>query len=192
MADPEGRQEPLLMTQAEIRAEAERIVAGHTAAQERQRIIDAGVKEYGAEKWNEDTQLLHTLGALARPEFMEVLADMPDAHRVVAELAGDPDQAVRILRGRSPAQVATALGRLAGKVEKARTQAAKPAAASSQPPAAAGFNPRTFIAERNAADRKRAGLPPVPRAPKGDAGATERSRIQVTSSQWTLPRVGRR
>jgi hypothetical protein len=189
MPDPEG---PLLMTQAEIHAEAERIVAGQTAARERQRIIDAGVKEYGAEKWNEDTQLLHTLGALARPEFMEVLADMPDdAHRVVAELAGDPDQAVRMLRGRSPAQIATALGRLAGKVEKARTAAAKPAAASTQP-TAAGFNPRTFIAERNAAERKRAGLPPVPRAPRGDAGASERSRIQVVSSQWTLPRVGRR
>jgi hypothetical protein len=37
------------------------------------------------------------MGASERPEFMRIVADIPDGHKIVAQLADNPDEAVRIL-----------------------------------------------------------------------------------------------
>ncbi len=118
-----------------------------------------------------------------------MLAELLDAHRVITALVdGNAEETSRILRlGRT--QLAAELGRLSVR----RTAPAK-AAAAAKPGAStapAKFDARAFIAERNAADRKRAGLPPPStRDVAAEQRAAERARIKVVTSQWTLPSVG--
>lgn len=100
------------LTQAQIEARAEQLLAERLMATERVKIIQAGVKEYGREMWDERTETLLAMGALARPEFMEALVDLPNAHQVIIALADDPDQLSALLAKR-PAAMAATMGRIA-------------------------------------------------------------------------------
>jgi hypothetical protein len=113
------QQQPAAPTdRAEIVAEAQRLVAEERVRERRQAVIDGGVKDLGAEVWNEKTAMLHSMGALARPEFMEALVDIPDAHRLVAALADDPDQ-LKALLDKRPAAMAASMGRMAAELNVA-------------------------------------------------------------------------
>jgi hypothetical protein len=116
-------------TRDEVVAEAQRIVAEERVRERRQLVIDAGVKEHGAETWNEKTAMLHTMGALARPDFMEALVDLPEAPALVVRLADDPDQLAALLAKR-PAAMAAAMGRMAAEMAVAE----KPKEISRAPP----------------------------------------------------------
>ncbi len=125
-----GEQQPRQpSTRDEVVAEAQRIVAEERVRERRQLVIDAGVKEHGAETWNEKTAMLHTMGALARPDFMEALVDLPEAPALVVRLADDPDQLAALLAKR-PAAMAAAMGRMAAEMAVAE----KPKEISRAPP----------------------------------------------------------
>lgn len=113
----------------EVVAEAQRIVAEERIRERRQLVIDAGVREHGSDAWNEKTGMLNTLGALARPDFMEALVDLPEAPALVVRLADDPDQLMALLAKR-PAAMAAAMGRMAAEMAVAE----KPKEISRAPP----------------------------------------------------------
>ena len=112
-----GTQQPAPTSDEQILARAQQIVAEERVREKRQLVIDAGVKALGVEPWNAATSMLHTMGALAKPEFMESLVELPPetALQIVAHLADDPDQLKALLEKR-PAAMATAIGRLAEQI----------------------------------------------------------------------------
>lgn len=80
----------------------------------------AGNKEFGKEEFTEKSNALAGLGAVERPEFMQIITDpdlISDGHRVVAALADDPEEAMRIL-SLSPLKMSAALVKYAEKVGK--------------------------------------------------------------------------
>lgn len=96
----------------------------------RNRIIENGVRDYGREEWNEKTELLTTMGALNRPEFMDSLVDLDNAHQVIVALADDPDRLQSLLAQR-PAAMAAGIGRIAAELALNTT---KPKEISRVPP----------------------------------------------------------
>ncbi len=146
------------LTREQILAEARRIVAEERLAERRNTIVQAGVKEFGTDAWNEKSAVLHAMGALDRPDFMEALLDQDDAHQLIATLADDPDQLQAILAKR-PASMAAAIGRLAAEMN---AQTPKPeiskapapikpltTARSVPPPDPAKMTEREYIEYRN-------------------------------------------
>jgi hypothetical protein len=112
-----GTQQLAPTSDDQILARAQQIVAEERVREKRQLVIDAGVKAHGVEAWNAATSMVHTMGALAKPEFMESLVELPPetAQQIVAHLADDPDQLKSLLEKR-PAAMATAIGRLAEQI----------------------------------------------------------------------------
>lgn len=109
---------PAELTQQAIRAEAERLRAEEDYKAALKSVIDGGAKEYGAQDWNAKTQLVAGLGATDNPAFMEALVALPDAHKLVASLADDPDRLSTLLAKR-PAAMAAEMGRMAAAMESA-------------------------------------------------------------------------
>lgn len=97
----------------------------------RQALVESGLKEYGAEAWNEKTSALHALGATQNPAFMQALVEMPHATKIIAELADDSDALVSLLN-KSPHAMAAALGRMDAKMD---TPAPKPQLSNAPRPA---------------------------------------------------------
>jgi hypothetical protein len=62
------------------------------------------------------SNLLHGMGATGSPAFMEALADLSNAPKVVAALAEDPDMLADIL-SKTPTAMAARLGKLDAKME---------------------------------------------------------------------------
>jgi hypothetical protein len=103
------------------------------------------------------------LGGRDRPDFALALARIPDAHRAVAKLAEDPDEAVRIL-ALPTAQMNLALVKLATKAAAKATDAKSPApkpAATRTDLADPKLTPRQYIAARNEQLRARRQPPPA-------------------------------
>ena len=114
--------QPETLTEQAIQAEVERRTAQARFNEARQGVIQSGVKEFGAEDWNAKTQMIASLGATDNQAFMEALIDLPDAHRLVASLADDPDR-LQALLSKRPAAMAAEMGRMAAAME---TTAPKP------------------------------------------------------------------
>lgn len=82
----------------------------------RQALVTTGLKELGTDAWNEKTSILHGLGATQNAAFMQALVEMPNAVKIVAELADDSDALVSLLN-KSPSAMAAALGRMDAKMD---------------------------------------------------------------------------
>ncbi len=106
---------PPPVTEADIDARAERKLAERLVAEKRQEIIQAGVAAFGQEQWNEATNYIATAGMLKRPEFMDTLVELDNAHQVVAALADDPDAVASMLALR-PTALAARLGRMSAEL----------------------------------------------------------------------------
>jgi len=117
-AEAAQQKPPVELTQQAIDAAADKKVAEIQFNQARQGVIQNGVKEFGAENWNEKTQMVARMGATDNPAFMEALVGLPDAHKLVAALADDPD-ALQTLLSERPAAMAAKMGRMAAAMESA-------------------------------------------------------------------------
>lgn len=120
--------------------------------------IEAGRKEFP--DFDDAANLVVSLSNDAST-LRAALADLPDAHRIVARLADDPDEAARILSLRGT-KLATELGRFSSRPEPV---APKPAA----PPAAAPptiYDDNLSASEWAAAWDKRETLRRSPPAPQ--------------------------
>lgn len=96
-----------------VAAEATKRAAATIFQQKAQKWLDNGVKDF--KDFNDRCAVVADLGAQDRPEFMQLVTDpeiIPDGHKVVAQLADQPEEAARILR--LPAtQMAAALTKFA-------------------------------------------------------------------------------
>jgi hypothetical protein len=101
-----------------IREEARKLNEAEQFSRRISDVVEAGRKEYGQSEFDNFSNLLHGMGATGSPAFMEALADLPNAPRVVAALAEDPDMLADIL-SKSPTAMATRLGKLDAKMETA-------------------------------------------------------------------------
>ena len=88
------------------------------------RIIADGRREFP--DFDDRAQALVDIAGSRTPAIREALAQIPDAHRVVAHLADDLD-AVERLAGLNPIAMAAEIGRLAGRTAAAPAPKAAPA-----------------------------------------------------------------
>lgn len=106
-------------------AEIDRKATEIANQREFQRKFDAfdalGRKEFP--DFREKCNTLASIGASERPDFMPIVLDMPEAHKIIVQLADNPDEAERILSLPTP--------RLA--LELAKLSLAKPKPVSSAP-----------------------------------------------------------
>ncbi len=147
------------LTEAQIEARVNQRLAEIRFAEERNRIVQAGVDEFGSAEWNDKTNIVAAMGLMRRPEFMEALRDLPNAHRVVAALADDADTLQKMAE-KTPAAMAVAIGRLAAEVgvasnEKQEISKAPPpvkpvsGGRAAPPPDPAKMTPKEYIEFRN-------------------------------------------
>jgi len=144
-------------TQAEIDAAAARQIAARDANQARVDLISRGAKELGVVTWDEKTNIITTLGALEAPGFVEALYDIPEAPRLIAYLADEPDILTALL-AKSPVKMAAEMGRIAGALPVAEprplSKVATPVRAVgpgrvAPPPDVTKMTPKEFIAYRD-------------------------------------------
>lgn len=126
--DPNAPRPPVSPEQLQqmVRAEAARI-AEQQAVQTRLQAFDqSGRKDFP--DFVERCNTLASLGASENPAFMQAITspELEDGHRIVAQLADDPEKAMQIL-ALPPIRMAAALARLSG-------QAPKPPPVSKAPP----------------------------------------------------------
>lgn len=96
----------------DVQAEAQRQVQQQTFRAKSEVWLANGVKEYGAEEFNQRCDMLAAMGASDKPDFMQVILDpdlIPEGHKIVASLAEKPEEARRILSLETPVQRAAAL-----------------------------------------------------------------------------------
>lgn len=121
--DPEPKLQPAIDREAvrrEIRFD-----------EQRNALILAGQKEFGKGEWDGMADTLGGLGAVSNAAFMEALVDLPNAPKIVAALADDPDALIGLL-AKSPAAMAAQLGRMDAKMET--TPAPKPGLSNAPKP----------------------------------------------------------
>ncbi len=114
-----------------VKQEAARQIQAEKAQERGKTFVNAGVKDFGSDAFNEKCAMVAAMGAGDSPEFMQIITDaeiIPDGHKVVAALADNPEEAQRIL-ALEPIRMAAALTRFA---ETHKTKVA-PAAISSAP-----------------------------------------------------------
>lgn len=128
-ANGEQQPPPRQVTDADVDALAEQKLQQRLLAQRRTSLIEAGVGEFGAEKWNEATGYLATAGLQGRDGFMEAIADLDNAHQVLVALADDVD-AVAELMAMRPVAMAARLGRMSAELGGEK----KPALSKAPPP----------------------------------------------------------
>lgn len=114
------------------------------ALQQRTNAFDAtGAKEFGRETFDESCNLVASLlDPREITSFMDVLTDpeiIQDGHKVVVELANDPEEAERILR-LPPVKRTAALLRLADRISQPLKPALKPISKAPAPVAPVGGN----------------------------------------------------
>lgn len=112
------------LTQADfdkaVEAKAKQLASAERQNARAQSWLSAGVKDYGMEDFNARCDLVASLGAEDRPEFMQIVTDpdiIPDGHKVVALMADHPEEAQRIL-ALDPMKMAVAIARFAQTAEK--------------------------------------------------------------------------
>lgn len=112
---PEGSPAPAqpspTVTPDEVQRQARAIVEQERVQARTQSLIDAGVKELGQNEWNEKTTIVANLGATENPAFMRAIVTVPNGHKVVAQLADNPDSLPALLR-MDPVEMAAELGRI--------------------------------------------------------------------------------
>jgi hypothetical protein len=108
--------------------------------------LEEGMKQIGARgvaeipTYQQSVQaLLENFGAdlAGRPDFYEVLMEMPDAHKVVHALGRDPETVSSLLE-KTPAQLAASMVRYADKLNTKTVKPVSNAPAPSQPIATTG------------------------------------------------------
>lgn len=108
-----------------VEAKAQEVVTQRQYNDRVQNWFKGGVKEYGQDDFNDKCNTVANLGAADRPEFMQIVTDpeiVPDGHKLVAALADDPHEAMRILA--MPAvTMAAALAKYADKIGKTPAKA---------------------------------------------------------------------
>lgn len=106
----EGKAEgKLAPTQAEIEALVEAGIQRKAIERQSQKVFQTGAAEYP--DFNDRCNVVASLGAGERADFMQVITDpdiIPDGHKVIAQLAENPDEAARILALPTP-QMSAAL-----------------------------------------------------------------------------------
>lgn len=117
---------------AAVLARAEALRAQERMNEQRMALIQQGVKEHGQDAWNEKTNIVAQLGATDNPAFMEALLDIPEAHKLVVELADNPDRLTALLAKR-PAAMAAEMGRMAAEIAAPKTKALSSAPAPVKP-----------------------------------------------------------
>lgn len=132
----DGEREPTSVPRAavggtDVEARAAQLVAEREAAQTRQRVIDAGIKQFGEKAWNDRAAVLQEFGATTNPGFMEALLESENPTAIVAALTDDTGALDDLLR-KSPAALATHLGRMDAGFSK---PAAKPISGAPKPAA---------------------------------------------------------
>lgn len=129
--EPEAKPADDIDTLAERKAEV--IVANREYKKRVDSWASAGNKDFGESEFNAKCNFVGDLGAVDRPEFMHIITDpdlIEDGHKLVAALADDPEEAMRILE-LSPIKMSAALVKYAEKLSKPK--AATPKAISKAP-----------------------------------------------------------
>jgi hypothetical protein len=126
--EPPTRTEP---TDAEIDRRANERIARREFDTRRAAVIAKGEQEFGKDAWMEKTTILGEMGAATNQTFLEALVELPNAPKIVAHLADDPDTLAEMLR-KSPTAMAAQLGRLDAQMERAAAPPA-PKTVSSAP-----------------------------------------------------------
>lgn len=151
---------PVSVDEAAIQAAAKRLRDEERANEARSALISNGVKELGADTWNERTQMLAAMGAQDNPAFMDALLELPDAApKLIATLTDEPERLSALLAKR-PAALAAELGVMAAALTAAKPRALSAAPAPVQPVRSPRqvaapdiydpkMTPREFIALRN-------------------------------------------
>ena len=81
-----------------VQDEAVRLAAAETAKSRTDGLLKAGNTEY--KDFTDRCNVVASLGAGDRPDFMQIVTDpevIPDGHKIIAQLADNPDEAARIL-----------------------------------------------------------------------------------------------
>lgn len=106
-------------TQAEIDRLAEEKARSITAAEKFNNacndVYEKGVSEFGTE-FKEAVSTLGRVGELSR-DFLEIITEIPEGHKILNHLGNDPDEAERIL-SLSPTKQAIAIAKLEAEVRK--------------------------------------------------------------------------
>jgi hypothetical protein len=106
------------VSEAEIEARVRQRVAADAFNTRRAAVIAKGEQEFGKDAWIEKTTILGEMGAATNQTFLEALVELPNAPKIVAHLADDPDTLAELLR-KSPTGMAAQLGRLDAQMERA-------------------------------------------------------------------------
>lgn len=105
----------------------------------------AGVTEFGADEFNAQCNLIASLvDDKSQRELMDTLTDpdqVKDGHKVIMELASDPEEAERIL-SLPPKKMALALSKISDRIGKPATPAPKPISKVPAPVTTVGGSPK--------------------------------------------------
>ncbi len=133
-ADPDKPAQPSprpVTAASDIETRAAQLVAEREAGQTRQKVIDAGVKQFGEQAWNDRAAVLAEFGATNNPGFMAALLEAENPTAIVAALTDDTGVLEGLMR-KTPAALATQLGRMDAGFSK---PAGKPISAAPVPAA---------------------------------------------------------
>ncbi len=137
-------------TAAELRAEAtkqaEQIASRRVQESALQRIGEAGQTEFSAAAWNASCNTLADMGANEKPEFLSLIAELPNGHAVLHQLGSDPDTAYRVLH-MSPARMAMEIGKLSVAASSPKAEPSRLAAVSRAPAPIAPLQGRGTVVE---------------------------------------------
>lgn len=132
--------------EARVARHAEQIVQNREFASRVNNWADAGVKEFGADEFNNQCNLIASLvDDKTQRELMDTLTDpdqVKDGHKVIMELAADPEEAERIL-SLPPKKMALALAKISDRVTTPAAPAPKPISKAPAPITPIGGGPKT-------------------------------------------------
>lgn len=115
-------QQPTPHTQIDPMALAETLKRQIRSEEASNRTFEAGIKEFPDFEAACSTVGQHFQEELAaRPDFFEVLNDLPDAHKVYYSLAKNPEELARIL-DQSPAKMALALAKKSAEISAPKSK----------------------------------------------------------------------
>lgn len=113
-ADPAAAPVPAPRTvpgPTDVEARAAQLLAEREANQARERLVATGVKQFGEQAWNDRAEVLAEFGATNNPGFMAALLEAENPTAIVAALTDDTAALEELMR-KTPAALATHLGRM--------------------------------------------------------------------------------
>jgi len=117
--DPEAQPEPVApaaLPPSEVERRAEQIATQREYQRQINGIVAAGDKEYGRE-FTDSCNTLADLGANDKPEFMQIVTDTENGHKLLQHLGQNPEEADRVLR-LPPLKMAQEIARIADRISK--------------------------------------------------------------------------